>query len=103
MGDPTRDFKAVIFNPVPGPPMGSRTRLSFRYWLSGTDSLRVQIYSLSNGDHRFLTLAHLPQGSWQSAAVDMTQARRPDGSGVPLAEDERIDDLQFYIAPDAQS
>jgi hypothetical protein len=102
MGDPKKNFKAVIFNPVPGPPMGANTRLSFRYWLQGTDTLRVQIYSLTKGYHRFLTLTNLPQGSWQSAAVDMTQARRPDRSGGPLAEDERIDDLQFYIAPDAE-
>jgi len=102
MGDPKKNYKAVVFNPVPGPPMGANTRLSFRYWLQGTDTLRVQIYSLSKGYHRFLILTNLPQGSWQSAAVDMTQARRPDKSGGPLAEDERIDDLQFYIAPDAE-
>jgi len=102
MGDPKKDFKAVIFNPVPGPPMGANTRLSFRYWLQGIDTLRVQIYTLSKGYHRWLTLTNLPQGSWQSATVDMTQARRPDGSGGALAEDERIDDIQFYIAPDAE-
>ena len=28
--------------------------------------------------------------------------RRPDGSGGPLAEDERIDDIQFYIDPRAE-
>ena len=102
MGNPKKDFKAVIFNPVPGPPMGANTRLSFRYWLQGTDTLRVQIYSLSKGYHRFLTLTNLPQGTWQSAAVDLTEARRPDGSGGPLAEDERIDDIQFYIVLDAE-
>ena len=102
MGDRTRNFKAVIFNPVPGPPMGANTRLSFRYWLQGTDTLRVQIYSLTKNYHRFLTLTNLPQGSWQSAAVDMTHTRRPDGSGGPLAADERIDDIQFYITPDAE-
>ena len=32
----------------------------------------------------------------------MTEARRPDGSGGPLSENERIDDIQFYINPDAQ-
>jgi inosine-uridine nucleoside N-ribohydrolase len=98
-GDPQAIYKAVVFNPVPGPPMGRNTRLSFRYRLAGTDSLRVQIYSLTNGYHRCLTLKGLPQGEWQSATVDMTQARRPDGSGGPLSEDERIDDIQFYIAP----
>jgi hypothetical protein len=102
MGDAWRSFKAVVFNPVPGPPMGPNTRLSFRYWLDGTDALRVQIYSLSKGYHRFLTLTNLPQRAWQAATVNMTDARRPDGSGGPLAEDERIDDIQFYVAPDAE-
>jgi hypothetical protein len=31
----------------------------------------------------------------------MTAARRPDGSGGPLGADERIDDIQFYVSPDA--
>jgi len=97
MGDQARQYKAVIFNPVPGPPMGKNPRLSFRYRLRGTDRLRVQIYSLSNGYHRHLVLTGLPEKRWQAATVDMTAARRPDGSGGPLSEDERIDDIQFYI------
>jgi inosine-uridine nucleoside N-ribohydrolase len=95
-GDAQALYKAVIFNPVPGPPMGPKTRLSFRYRIEGATALRVQIYSLSKGYHRHLTLTDLPQGRWQHIAVDMTQARRPDGSGGPLAADERIDDIQFY-------
>ena len=59
--------------------------------------MRVQLYSLSNGYHRHLTLAGLPQDKWELATVDMTQLRRPDGSGGPLSEDERIDDIQLYI------
>jgi purine nucleosidase len=102
MGDAKAMYQAVIFNPVPGPPMGKNTRVAFRYWLKGAKSLRVQIYTLSKGYHRHLTLTELPQASWQSATVDMTQARRPDGSGGALAEDERIDDLQFYTDPDAE-
>lgn len=95
-------YSAVIFNPVPGPAMGKQTRLSFRYWLKGTDTLRVQIYSLTNGYHRHLVVRDLPQERWQLATVDMTQARRPDGSGGPLSENERIDDIQFYIDPNAE-
>jgi hypothetical protein len=102
MGSQTKSYKAVIFNPVPGPPMGKQTRLAFRYRLEGTDTLRVQIYSLSKNYHRHLILKDLPQGKWQAATVDMTDARRPDGSGGPLAEDERIDDIQFYVAPNAK-
>lgn len=102
MGDQSLTYKAVIFNPVPGPPMGSRTRLSFRYWLSGTDTLRVQIYSLTNNYHRHLVLTGLTPEEWQHATVDMTNARRPDGSGEALAEDERIDDIQFYIPSEGE-
>src|SRR5262249_52786090 len=43
MGDASRGWKAVVFNPVPGPPMAAHTRLRFRYFLEGTDKLRVQI------------------------------------------------------------
>lgn len=101
-GNQSRMYSAVIFNPVPGPPMGKNPRLSFRYYLKGTDTLKVQIYSLSNNYHRFLTLTGLPQGSWQEATVDMTAARKPDGSGGPLSEGERIDDIQFYADPRAE-
>jgi inosine-uridine nucleoside N-ribohydrolase len=101
-GDTKTMYTAVVFNPVPGPPMGKNTRLSFRYWLKGTDTLRVQIYSLTRGYHRYLALTRLPQERWEAATVDMTAVRRPDGSGGPLAEDERIDDVQFYVDPRAE-
>jgi len=95
-------YRAVIFNPVPGPPMGKNTRLSFRYKLIGTDKLRIQLYSLTNGYHRYLSLEKLETEKWLSGTVDMTQMRRPDGSGGPLSERERIDDIQFYVDPRAQ-
>ena len=34
--------------------------------------------------------------------MDMTAVRRPDGTGGPLSEDERIDDIQFYVDPRAE-
>lgn len=101
MGDRSKPMKAVIFNPVPGPPMGPQTRLAFRYFLDGADAIQVQIYSLTNNYHRRLLLTDLPRRSWRTATVDMTVARQPDGGGGPLAEDERIDDIQFYIPADA--
>jgi inosine-uridine nucleoside N-ribohydrolase len=102
MGDPRAMYTTVIFNPVPGPPMGPNTRLRFRCWLKGSDRLKVQLYSLSRGYHRHLTLTGLAQERWLDLTVDMTQARRPDGSGGPLAKDERIDDIQFYGDPRAE-
>lgn len=101
-GDMKAMYTAVVFNPVPGPPMGKNPRLSFRYWLKGTDTLRVQIYSLSKGYHRYLSVTKLPQEKWGEGTVDMTAARRPDGTGGPLSEDERIDDIQFYVDPRAE-
>jgi hypothetical protein len=95
-------YTAVVFNPVPGPPMGKNPRLSFRYWLKGTDSLRVQLYGLDAGYHRCLTLTGLPQEKWQEGTVDMKAARKFDGGGGPLAEGERIDDIQFYVDPTAE-
>jgi inosine-uridine nucleoside N-ribohydrolase len=94
--------RAVIFNPVPGPPMGPNTRLRFSYKLTGTDTIRVQLYSLTNGYHRYLSVSGLEQGKWLDGCVDMTQMRRPDGTGGPLSADERIDDIQFYIDPRAE-
>ncbi|GIW80130.1 MAG: hypothetical protein KatS3mg105_1937 [Gemmatales bacterium] len=102
MGDTKAMYRAVIFNPVPGPPMGGNTRLRFRYKLVGTDTLRVQLYSLTNGYHRYLSVSGLPTKRWQTATVDMTAMRRPDGSGGPLSANERIDDIQFYIDPRAE-
>src|SRR6185436_2607698 len=93
--------KAVLFNPVPGPPMGPHPCLSFRYWLKGDDQFRVQIFSLTSNDNCHIVLTNLPQSRWQSAAVDLTRARRNDGSGGSLTENERIDDIQFYVRTNA--
>jgi inosine-uridine nucleoside N-ribohydrolase len=95
-------YRAVIFNPVPGPPMGPNTRLRFKYKLTGTDTLRVQLYTLTNGYHRYLSVSSLEQGKWLDGCVDVTKMRRPDGTGGPLAADERIDDIQFYVDPRAE-
>ncbi|MCE9563907.1 MAG: nucleoside hydrolase [Planctomycetes bacterium] len=101
-GDMKTMYRAVIFNPVPGPPMSEKTRLRFRYKLTGTDTIRVQLYSLTNGYHRYLSVSGLQQGQWLDGCVDMTAMRRPDGTGGPLAKDERIDDIQFYVDPRAE-
>lgn len=101
-GDTKTMYRAVVFNPVPGPPMGPHTRLKFRYKLSGTDAIHVQLYSLTNGYHRHLFVSGLEQGKWLDGCVDMTQMRRPDGTGGPLSADERIDDIQFYTDPRAE-
>jgi len=101
-GDVGTMYRAVIFNPVPGPPMGPNTRLRFKYKVTGTDTIRVQLYSLTNGYHRYLSVSGLEQNKWLEGCVDMTQMQRPDGSNRGLGVDERIDDIQFYIDPRAE-
>ena len=95
-------LNAVMFNPVPGPAMGKNTRLFFRYRLIGSGNLKVQIFSLTQEDNYSVVLHNLPQDQWQSATVDMTQLTRNDGSAGRLSEDERIDDIQFYVDPGTQ-
>ena len=100
-GDVKTMYRAVIFNPVPGPPMGPNTRLCFKYKLHGTSMLRVQLYSLTNGYHRYLSVK-----DWSR-----TNGRRHGGHDAdapprrqrrPAVADERIDDIQFYIDPRAE-
>jgi inosine-uridine nucleoside N-ribohydrolase len=101
-GDAGTMYRAVIFNPVPGPPMGPNTRLRFKYKLTGTDTIRVQLYSLTHGYHRYLSVCGLEQNKWLDGCVDMTQLQRPDGTNRGLGENERIDDIQFYVDPRAE-
>src|SRR5438105_10668207 len=44
----------------------------------------------------------MKQGQSQDGNVNMQDARKPDGAGGPLSEDERIDDIQFYCDPRAE-
>src|SRR5437868_4575033 len=54
----TNGQKAVVFNPVPGPPLGGHPRLNFRYWIAGADQLQVQIFSLSREINRQIILTN---------------------------------------------
>jgi competence ComEA-like helix-hairpin-helix protein len=96
MGDAQASYKAVVIKPVPTPSMGKHSRLTFRCRLKGADNLRVQVQSLTRGYHRHLVVNDLTQDRWHDITLDLTQARRLDGGGGPLAENERIGDLQFY-------
>jgi hypothetical protein len=64
--------------------------------------LRIQLYSLTRSFHRYLSVTGLTEGKWKDACADLTLMRRPDGTGGPLAADERIDDIQFYVDPRAE-
>ena len=84
-------------NPVPGPRMGKVNKLSVRYYLKGTDTVRFQHYSLSSGDNCNMLVSGLVQGKWSETVLNFTaDSRRNDGSPGAFKEGERMDDLQVY-------
>ena len=91
-------LNAVMFNPVPGPPMGPSTRLTLRYKLMGTDQLRVQLYSLTNGYHRYLALSGLPTGRWElmSGCSAFDPGDRIPLNQVYIASPNRVT-AEFYL------
>jgi competence ComEA-like helix-hairpin-helix protein len=102
LGDPAALYTAVVLKPAPSPAVGRNPRLSLRYWLKGTTSLRVQIESLTRGHHRNLSLTDLPQERWQPVTLDLTVARRQDGGGDALAQGEQVGAIQFYADAGAE-
>jgi hypothetical protein len=86
----------------PPRPVGSHTKLRFRYLFSGTKSVTVQIFDVTDGDNRHIVLRDVKQGAWQWAIVDFTKdAKRNDGSNTPFAAGHKVDDLFFFVQPDA--
>ena len=113
-GDPTLRFTGVIYNPVPGPPLGERPRIRFKYFLQRirkqteeqpkTYSMIIQLFNLSRGGHRGVVLNNLTENQWVDVVVDMSKALRPRPGGGdvdqgPFREHDRVDDIQFYIDP----
>jgi len=84
----------------PPRPVGARSRLRFRYHSSGAKSLTVQVFNATVQDNHHVRLTDLEQGAWRSARVDLTKdSKRNDGSSVPLAAGDRVDDIFFFVEP----
>jgi hypothetical protein len=82
----------------PPRPVGAHTKLRFRYFLSGTSAMTVQLFDVTDGDNRHIHLKGLTEGTWQWAILDFTKnARRNDGKETPLASGHRVDDLFFFV------
>jgi len=85
----------------PPKPVGEMTKLSFRYHLTGTSAMTVQIFDVTDMDNRQIRLSDLPQGIWQTATLNFTRdARRNDGSDTPFAAGHVVDDIFFFVSPD---
>jgi len=83
--------------------VGERTKLRFRYHLTGTTSLTAQIFDVTDNDNRHVRLHDLKTGEWSFVHVDFTRdARRNDGKETPFAAGHKVDDLFFFVQGDAE-
>jgi hypothetical protein len=85
----------------PPRPVGAHTKLRFRYFLSGSSAMTVQVFDLTDQDNRHIHLKDLKAGAWQWAILDFTRdARRNDGKESPFAAGHKVDDLFFFVKPE---
>jgi parallel beta-helix repeat protein len=84
--------------------LGARTKLRFRYHLTGDDGMTVQIFDATVQDNRHVVLRELKQGSWTTCYVDLSRdARRNDGTAnSPFAAGHKVDDLFFFLRSEAK-
>ena len=80
--------------------VGARTKLRFRYHLTGASALTVQIFDATDQDNRHINLKDLKRGAWHWAILDYTEdAKRNDGNDTPFAAGHKVDDLFFFVQP----
>lgn len=98
-----RDSKRVRLVIAPPLPVGDATRIRFRYDISGTDSLRVMIFDLTDADNRTNDLIVAGQDDWYWADLDLTRATKNDGNQTPFSAGNLVDDIFFLPAFGARS
>ncbi len=86
----------------PPRPVGERTKLRFRYHLTGSRVLTVQTFDATDQDNRHVRLNDLKNGEWSFLHVDFTRdGKRNDGKETPFAAGHKVDDLFFFVDSEA--
>lgn len=86
---------------APPRPVGTQTKLRFRYLLSGASAMTVQVFDATDQDNRHIHLTSLKPDAWQWAILDFTNdAKRNDGQQTPFAAGHKVDDLFFLVKPE---
>lgn len=102
---PQKDAKGgqwIRLEVKPPRPVGEHTKLRFRYFLNGTSSLTAQLFDATDGDNRHIHAKGLKTGEWAWAILDFTKdSRRNDGSDAPFSAGHKVDDLFFFVKPEA--
>jgi hypothetical protein len=86
----------------PPRPVGARTKLRFRYHLTGASAMTVQLFDATVQDNRHIKLQNLKQGEWTTRYVDFGRdSQRNDGTrNSPFAAGHLVDDLFFFLPGD---
>lgn len=81
--------------------VGERTRLRFRYHLTGASSMTVQLFDVTDQDNRHVVMTGLKQDAWRWAILDFTRdAKRNDGKQTAFAAGHKVDDVFFFVKPE---
>jgi hypothetical protein len=84
----------------PDRPVGTCTKLRFRYHLTGATAMTVQVFDATDQDNRHIHLKGLTEGAWRWVILDFTMdAKRNDGRDTPFVAGHRVDDLFFLVTP----
>lgn len=80
--------------------VGERTKLRFRYHLTGATKLTVQLFDVAVQDNRHVHLSDCQQGKWTTQYVNFSRdSRRNDGTQDRFAAGHTLDDLFFFVEP----
>ena len=100
-GNTTNKGVSLVIDPPR--PVGARTKLRFRYHLTGASAMTVQVFDLTAQDNRHVNVTSLRQGEWTTRYVDLTRdSVRNDGSGAPFEVGHKVDALFFFVTPDGR-
>jgi len=90
---------SLPINPVK--PVGAHTKLRFRYHLSGSNKITVQIFDATVQDNRHIHLPDLRENSWQTIYLDFARdSHRNDGAAGSFQPGNVVDDIFFFVSPD---
>jgi len=83
----------------PPRPVGARTKLRFRYHLSGANEMTVQIFDATVQDNRHVILRNLSQNQWETRYIDFSRdAARNDGTAnSEFTAGNLVDDIFFFL------
>jgi hypothetical protein len=101
---PRKDGRAMMvrLQIEPPRPVGTHTKVRFRYHLTGASAMTVQIFDATVQDNRHVNLRDLKTGEWTTTYVDFTRdSRRNDGTRDTFRAGNKVDDLFFFVTPEA--